>query len=93
MKNIGIAINPSKDKDNEILHMVIKKITEKFKFKDIIIFSSFDIQKQDLKKLDLLIVLGGDGTLLGIARSLNDSFKAPAVLGADGHDFLLGRPP
>lgn len=79
MKNIGIAINPSKDKDNEILHMVIKKFTEKFKFKDIVIFSSYDIEKQDLKDLDLLIVLGGDGTLLGISRSLNESFKAPIL--------------
>ena len=55
MKNIGIAINPSKDKDNKILNMVIKKFREKFNLKDNAIFSSFDIEKQDLKILIYLL--------------------------------------
>ncbi len=79
MNNIGIAINPSKDTDNKILNMVIKKIKEKFNLKNIEVFNSFDIEQQNLADIDLLIVLGGDGTLLGIARSLNESFNSPIL--------------
>ena len=66
MKNIGIAINPSKDKDGTILNMVIDKLKDKFNLENIHIFNCFDIDKQEISNIDLLVVLGGDGTLLGI---------------------------
>jgi len=81
MKNIGININTSKDLDGKILNAIIEEIYNTIKDAKLSFFKdSIGLNKTNMK-LDLVISLGGDGTMLRVAREL--ATKGTPILGVN----------
>lgn len=71
MKNIGININSSKDTDGKILELTLNTIKNIIKDCNIKIFKdSVGLNSLENSELEVVISLGGDGTLLSTAREV-----------------------
>jgi NAD+ kinase len=82
MKKIGININTTKDKDGKTIKYVNDVISKYIDETNIFIFKdSIGLENIEYKDLDIIIALGGDGTIIGTSRNLNN-FNTP-ILGVN----------
>ncbi|MHC1682575.1 MAG: NAD(+)/NADH kinase [Clostridiaceae bacterium] len=79
LKNIGIIINTDKDKDDSILNNLKKIIQDVFVDCNLIIMKDSIIKDEDeLKKIDFIISVGGDGTILRTAKNIGQ-YEIPVL--------------
>lgn len=70
MKTIGINVNRTKDTDGKVLNKISDIILKHIQDATIIVLDEIETRKSLLKSLDMIISLGGDGTILSTCRSL-----------------------
>ncbi len=69
MNNIGININTTKDKKRKMLDFIVKSIHNECRTANISVYEDcIGLNDEESSKLDMVIVLGGDGTILNTAR-------------------------
>lgn len=85
MKSIGVNINTSKSIDNEAIDRIISIIKRYIQDAEVKVYrDSIGLQNINFDDLDMIIVLGGDGTILRTARAIA-KFQVP-ILGINmGH--------
>lgn len=81
MKNIGINVNSTKDREGKVVEHVIECIEKTIKDVNIKVFKDGVIDTNEINDIDVMIVLGGDGTILRAARAM-DKFDIP-ILGVN----------
>ncbi|MBA5850607.1 NAD(+)/NADH kinase [Clostridium sp. cel8] len=91
MKSIGININTTKDPKNKMLDFIIKTIYDIDKDVNIKVYRDcIGLDTKESDKLDVIIVLGGDGTILNTSGNIVQS-KTP-ILGVNiGHLGFLAQ--
>lgn len=77
--NIGIIINTDKDKDDSVLNHLENLIKSIFLDTNLFIFKDSIIKEQlDKYKLDFIISVGGDGTILRTAKTIG-KYEIPVL--------------
>jgi NAD+ kinase len=91
MKSIGINMNTTKDPKNKMLDFIIKTIYDIDKDVNIKVYRDcIGLDTKESDKLDVIIVLGGDGTILNTSGNIVQS-KTP-ILGVNiGHLGFLAQ--
>ena len=91
MKNIGINVNTTKDPNKKMLNFIIESIRNIDESVNIKTYENCSgLDENESNRLDVVIVLGGDGTILNTSRNVLKS-KTP-ILGINiGHLGFLAQ--